>query len=231
MISPQPRRRLRRPPHGHKSFSCGEQPVDVGCLLRGALEIATLEQFDAMDHGSWVLKSYTVVMLSLEISRTLKVALSSTFVGIETTHPSIPLNHLQCPQESEAPHNSTHFAIFWALVSQLFVICFCICLSFLFCAIIFLWFGFAFYCYFGLGNANNMLKKWLNMQKMQNKCKQNDSKSEKCKTKVKKCKQKRKKMRKHDKQMPPVLAKPRFWIFQVGSRSRHVRLDDKTARN
>ena len=30
--------------------------------------------------------------------------------------------------------------------------------------------------------------------------------------------------------MIPVLAKSRFWTFQVGSRSRHLRLDDKTAR-
>ena len=46
-----------------------------------------------------------------------------------------------------------------ALVSHFFAICFCICLSFMFCAVIFLIFGFAFYCYFGLGNANEMIKK------------------------------------------------------------------------
>ena len=116
------------------------------------------------------------------------------------------------------------FSFFCHLLLQLFVISVLRCHFFviLFCILLSFWF--------------RECKR--NAWKMQNKCKQNDSKSEKKgkmrkkKKHAKKCEMQKQceKMRKNAKRMTPVLAKSRFWTFQVGSRSRHLRLDDKTAR-
>ena len=82
-------------------------------------------------------------------------------------------------------------------------------------------------------NAKQNAKK-CEMQKNEKNAKKIKKKA-KCKNKCEQtCKKMRKKTLKKNatnaKKMTPVLAKSRFWTFQVGSRSRHLRLDDKTAR-